>query len=204
MESGGERARQRRWRHPFKPRSPVPEHLPGSPCPPAPSLPCPQRKGTEELAIAASRRGSGRGFGCRGCSVTAAGQGHQVTQAVGPRASARHAAPRMVAVMSRGTGRPCGGSFRDGAIGARHPGTTARAGAGVGDGRPPAHPAPARSPETGSGHRWPRSPHRRPPPRSAPVGKHRASCVTMGGLRSTEGLGDAVGQGDTAGSTQLP
>ena len=58
------------------------------------------------------------GFGS-GEGVTAAGQGHQATGAVGPRASACHAAPRMVTVMSRGTGRPCSRSFGDGAMGTK-------------------------------------------------------------------------------------
>lgn len=110
--------------------------------------------------------------------------GHSATGAVGPRASACHAVPRLVTMMGRGPGRPCGGSFRDGAIGTRHPRSAAHSGAGVGDSHRPAHPAPAHSLETGSGHRWPRSPRRRPPPRSAPAGKHHTGNVNTGSCTS--------------------
>lgn len=54
--------------------------------------------------VAQGRRFWGGGMG----GVTATGRGHEAT-----RASACHAVPLMVITMSRGTGRPCSGSFRD-------------------------------------------------------------------------------------------
>lgn len=113
-------------------------------------------------------------FWHRGWSVTATEQRHQH-----PRASVCCAAPRTVPVMSRGTGRACGRSFRDGAMGTGHLGQLPTLEQDEGH-CPPAHPAPSHSPGTGSGHRWPRSLRCQPPPRSAPAGKHHASNISKG------------------------